>query len=287
MDKDVAMYDENVPESEDNNSSDSFNKNTNIDEDIDLEIKKFPNSIGVFGQSGPAFKISKYQFSKAEKDFLNTLTQRPVDESIEEYGHFKSHLINELIEMRKDNETDLIDNEIGPFDKNPLEKQSELIPSLTKQIKEIDFLKKQTLAIPKNSNPFIIETDKHFSIREIGSMSASMTNHSKVFLEAFAKLIEINPNAQDEINKYLKFAFINGVEIRFNVQTGPVGEFGKNGLDLTFLLEYILNIYTLFNNKFPCEENDITIEYITRALIQQRLRTENRKSRNVEGVDEA
>lgn len=71
--------------------------------------------------------------------------------------------------------------------------------------------------------------------------------------------------------------------ISFKIQDGPIGEVGKNGCQVTALIEVAKHIIHKLNQDFPCEENLMTIEQLRLAINWQNQRTKDRKNRNVEG----
>ena len=66
------------------------------------------------------------------------------------------------------------------------------------------------------------------------------------------------------------------------MMTKPVRE-GGSGCQLTTLIEAALIMIKYLNDKFPCEENNQTINNLVLALEWQNMRTIDRKKRNVEG----
>lgn len=66
-------------------------------------------------------------------------------------------------------------------------------------------------------------------------------------------------------------------------QDGVVSENGYNGLQVgDAILQTIVHLNEL-NNKFPCEENEITLHNLKSAFLAQQLRHDNRVRRGVEG----
>ena len=74
--------------------------------------------------------------------------------------------------------------------------------------------------------------------------------------------------------------------IWFQIQNGPVKENGVNGCQVLTMIQASLIIIRNLNKRFPCMENDITIENLESAIAWQENRTLNREKRNVEGKDE-
>ena len=80
------------------------------------------------------------------------------------------------------------------------------------------------------------------------------------------------------------FCIVNGQDITFSIQSGPVKEEGRNGCDATDLIRYTIGLYKSFNSAHPCRENSITITKLEEALHWQEARTRDRVERNVEGT---
>ena len=75
--------------------------------------------------------------------------------------------------------------------------------------------------------------------------------------------------------------------LTFNMLTKPASEGGDlNRCQLTDLITTATIMLSYLNNKFPCEENEITLSYLAQALECQERRTQNRISRDVEGRNE-
>lgn len=65
--------------------------------------------------------------------------------------------------------------------------------------------------------------------------------------------------------------------IFFRLQKGPIGEVGKNGCQVTALIETALRIIEKFNETHFCKENQETLCNLQLALMWQRERTRNRR----------
>ena len=74
--------------------------------------------------------------------------------------------------------------------------------------------------------------------------------------------------------------------ISFRIQRGPIKEVGENGCQVTALIAAARIIIRELNNKFPCGENEETINCLDQALRSQELRTYGRTARGVEGKNE-
>lgn len=82
-----------------------------------------------------------------------------------------------------------------------------------------------------------------------------------------------------------------GSTISIKIQDGPVkmhdsnGIIGINGAQIDNLGKMWLEILKIFNEKYPCRENSISIRKIQEALFWQDERTKDRIKRNVEGIN--
>jgi len=79
---------------------------------------------------------------------------------------------------------------------------------------------------------------------------------------------------------------VSGQDVTFEVQSGPVGESGRNGCDVTDIIRYTIALYRSFNSSVPCRENSMTITKLEEALHWQESRTKNRVQRGVEGTSD-
>ena len=73
--------------------------------------------------------------------------------------------------------------------------------------------------------------------------------------------------------------------IEVKMMTSTASEGGK-GCQVTVFIHMALFILKFLNEKFPCEENKMTIHHLECALFNQKRRTKNRESRGVEGKNE-
>lgn len=103
-----------------------------------------------------------------------------------------------------------------------------------------------------------------------------------------------NQLAGKEIGNYngLNYGFGNFVDVNdnkvcFTIQNQPIKEVGVNGIQVTDMLEYCLEVYKSLNKAFPCRENSLTITHIEEALHWQEARTKDRLKRQVEGLNKA
>jgi len=72
--------------------------------------------------------------------------------------------------------------------------------------------------------------------------------------------------------------------VSFTVQNGPIKEVGVNGCQITALIATAKLMIENLNGKFPCRENAMTITKLDEALMWQKKRTQDRESREVEGL---
>lgn len=79
---------------------------------------------------------------------------------------------------------------------------------------------------------------------------------------------------------------VDGNQVSFTIQDGPIGDVGVNGIQVTDMLEYIKQVYKSLNDAFPCRENSLTITKIEEAIHWQDARTKDREARKVEGKNE-
>lgn len=74
--------------------------------------------------------------------------------------------------------------------------------------------------------------------------------------------------------------------ISFTLQKGAIKDAGKNGCQVTALIDAARIIIEDLDNRFPCTENANTIKALHDALEWQALRTMDRERRGVEGQQE-
>ncbi len=78
-----------------------------------------------------------------------------------------------------------------------------------------------------------------------------------------------------------------GSVVQFKIQDGPIKEVGKNGCQVDDIIRFAKYLIEGFDEKFPCEQNDIAIGHLGQALHQLRKRRIDREERGVEGTNEA
>lgn len=72
--------------------------------------------------------------------------------------------------------------------------------------------------------------------------------------------------------------------ISFTIQNGPVKENGKNGCQLTALIDCARVMLTGLNKNNPCRENSVALTKLDEALMWLEKRTKDREARGVEGT---
>lgn len=74
--------------------------------------------------------------------------------------------------------------------------------------------------------------------------------------------------------------------ISFNIQKGPIKEFGVNGCQVDTLIETAKLIIEGLNRQFPCRENSVAITKLDEALLWLYKRKADREARGVEGTSQ-
>jgi len=69
------------------------------------------------------------------------------------------------------------------------------------------------------------------------------------------------------------------------LQHGPIKENGVNGIQITEVIQWAIDVITNLDHHFPCRENALTITKLEEALHWQHARTRDRIERGVEGVN--
>ena len=75
--------------------------------------------------------------------------------------------------------------------------------------------------------------------------------------------------------------------IAFTIQNGAIKENGVNGCQVIDMIYVAKHIISNLNDKFPCDENQKTLDALEDALHWQAERTRDRVKRSVEGYDKA
>ena len=73
--------------------------------------------------------------------------------------------------------------------------------------------------------------------------------------------------------------------LAFTIQNGPIKEVGKNGCQVEDIIAVSKHMVEELNKKFPCRENSMIITKLDEAIMWSKKRTEDRKARNVEGLN--
>ena len=81
------------------------------------------------------------------------------------------------------------------------------------------------------------------------------------------------------------FVTVEGSKITFQIQDGPIKEFGVNGCQVDEMIRSARDIVAVFNTKFPCSENDHAIVNLDGAIDWLDKRKSNRERRGVEGYN--
>lgn len=81
------------------------------------------------------------------------------------------------------------------------------------------------------------------------------------------------------------YIIVDGNTLSFQIQNGPIGDVGVNGIQVTDVLAFTKELYKSLNAAFPCRENSLTITKIEEALHWQEARTRDKVNRNVEGTN--
>ena len=91
-------------------------------------------------------------------------------------------------------------------------------------------------------------------------------------------------NMDPELQKFICIQNVDTTPIvSFTIQSAPVSDVGVNGMQVQDMISYCWQLVFALNDSFPCQENELTMSYLSQALDAQDLRTRNRVARNVEG----
>jgi hypothetical protein len=74
--------------------------------------------------------------------------------------------------------------------------------------------------------------------------------------------------------------------VTFQVQSGPIKEFGVNGCQVDDVVAWAKEKIEGFNAAFPCRENAIVVTKLDEALLWLGKRKADREKRNVEGTNQ-
>lgn len=98
------------------------------------------------------------------------------------------------------------------------------------------------------------------------------TIHASLGNPGHAYVIEHHDNEKED-----------GFSLPISFQEGPVKEHGVNGATSEGLLAVLIHRTGVLNGNFPCEENELAILHLKKALEAFESRTRNRQARGVEG----
>lgn len=73
--------------------------------------------------------------------------------------------------------------------------------------------------------------------------------------------------------------------VLFEVQSGPIKEFGVNGCQIDDVIAWAKEKIEGFQTAFPCRENAIVITKLDEALMWLAKRKADREARQVEGLN--
>ena len=73
--------------------------------------------------------------------------------------------------------------------------------------------------------------------------------------------------------------------LAFTIQNGPIKEAGKNGCQVEDIIAVAKHMVEQLNAKFPCRENAMMITKLDEAIMWSKKKTQDRKARNVEGLN--
>jgi hypothetical protein len=74
--------------------------------------------------------------------------------------------------------------------------------------------------------------------------------------------------------------------VTFQVQSGPIKEFGVNGCQIDDVLAWAKSKIEDFNAAYPCRENSMIITKLNEALLWSAKRKMDREKRAVEGTNQ-
>lgn len=131
--------------------------------------------------------------------------------------------------------------------------------------------------IEKNKDP---ESERVVEISKFKSAIESEVEEEDTYLIQTLKAI---PEEAREENPELPE---NGVEYVFQIpfQKGSIKTNGRNGVMIEELLEIAYDRINSLNAKFQCEENEVALHHIIKALNALDNRTKDRIARKVEGI---
>ena len=71
------------------------------------------------------------------------------------------------------------------------------------------------------------------------------------------------------------------------MQSGPVGKYGVNGLQVDDILEFAVRELRQLNKGLPCRDTSIAITHVEDAILRLKRRRELRQQQGVEGTNQS
>ena len=131
-----------------------------------------------------------------------------------------------------------------------------------------------------------LETMK--GVREInGEKIITMDDLREQFPERFTDTGAMDHKWFEETIRPNAFIYVRHDKnsLSFTIQNGPVKEVGKNGCQVEDIIAVAKHMVEQLNAKFPCRENAMMITKLDEAIMWSKKRTQDRKARNVEGLN--
>ena len=131
-----------------------------------------------------------------------------------------------------------------------------------------------------------LETMK--GVREInGEKIITMDDLREQFPERFTDTGAMDHKWFEETIRPNAFIYVRHDKnsLAFTIQNGPIKEAGKNGCQVEDVIAVAKHMVEQLNAKFPCRENAMMITKLDEAIMWSKKRTQDRKARNVEGLN--
>lgn len=131
-----------------------------------------------------------------------------------------------------------------------------------------------------------LETMK--GVREInGEKIITMDDLREQFPERFTDTGAMDHKWFEETIRPNAFIYVRHDKnsLAFTIQNGPIKEAGKNGCQVEDIIAVAKHMVEQLNAKFPCRENAMMITKLDEAIMWSKKRTQDRKARNVEGLN--
>jgi len=87
-------------------------------------------------------------------------------------------------------------------------------------------------------------------------------------------------------NEEIPFIEVTRSSVTFYLQTGPIKEYGVNGCQIDDMIKFVLDTISVFNEKFPCQENENALKNLQKAWKWLAMRKMDREARQVEGTNQ-